>query len=134
MKDFAFTERMRIKHANDFKRIYDVGRSAQDATTRAVVAPNGMRHARLGLSVGRRYGNAVERNRFKRLVREAFRLNPTRMPKGFDIIIIPKGTMKTTGSDPAKGPTLDAIAASMIKVVNDAVGKFPKGIKEEGSA
>ena len=133
MREFVFTEKMRIKHATDFERIYADGRSAQDAMTRTVVARNELGYARLGLSVGRRYGNAVQRNRFKRLVREAFRLNQARMPKGFDIIVIPKGTMKTSSkSDTPKGPTLDAITASLIKVVNEAAGKFTARAKEDG--
>lgn len=135
MKDFAFTDKMRIRRAADFERIYADGRAAQDATTRTVVAPNGLGHARLGLSVGRRYGNAVQRNRFKRLVREAFRLNQARMPKGFDIIVIPRGTIKAAGnSSPGKGPTLEELTAALIKVANEAAGKFPPGVQEDGSA
>jgi len=45
---------------------------------------------RLGITVTRRYGNAVRRNRFKRIVREAFRLSRALLPQGFDLNIKPR--------------------------------------------
>lgn len=44
--------------------------------------PNGLGHWRLGLSVGTRFGGAVQRNRMKRLLREAFRLSQHELPVG----------------------------------------------------
>ena len=48
---------------------------------------NGTDRTRLGLSVGKRVGNAVVRNRVKRLVREAFRLSQRDLPPGLDLIV-----------------------------------------------
>ncbi len=47
-----------------------------------------MRHARLGLAISRKYGNAVRRNRLKRQLRQCFRLNDVRY-EGVDVLVIP---------------------------------------------
>jgi len=47
----------------------------------------GMSHRpRLGLAIPKAYGNAVARNRLKRLIREAFRINKAKLPRGVDIV------------------------------------------------
>jgi ribonuclease P protein component len=46
--------------------------------------------ARLGITVTRKFGGAVSRNRAKRLIREAFRLSPNVVPDGIDLVVIPK--------------------------------------------
>ena len=45
---------------------------------------------RLGITVSKRYGKSHERNRFKRIVREAFRLCYSTLPVGFDLIVKPR--------------------------------------------
>jgi ribonuclease P protein component len=49
--------------------------------------PNQLSHCRLGIGIGRHCGNAVLRNRVKRLLREAFRLLPADSPSGYDLLI-----------------------------------------------
>lgn len=51
---------------------------------------NGLPHPRLGLSVSKRLGNAVARNRWKRILREAFRLHRERLPAGLDLVVVPR--------------------------------------------
>ncbi|BAM04869.1 ribonuclease P protein component [Phycisphaera mikurensis] len=52
------------------------------------VAPNGLGFHRLGVSVPKKAGNAVARHRWKRLVREAFRLNRHAWPGGYDLVVV----------------------------------------------
>lgn len=54
------------------------------------VLPNSDGVGRLGVSVSRKVGNAVRRNRVKRIFREAFRLSMGQFPKGLDVIMIPR--------------------------------------------
>jgi len=49
--------------------------------------PNGLDHSRLGLTLTRKTGNAVERNRAKRVLREVFRLNRHRIDLSMDLVI-----------------------------------------------
>ena len=55
---------------------------------------NGLSQNRLGLVVSKKIGNAVKRNRVKRIIREYFRINRHKFPLGRDVIIIAK-----TGAD-----------------------------------
>ena len=51
---------------------------------------NELDQTRIGLSVSKKHGNAIRRSRIKRLLREAFRLSQYDLPKGLDLILIPR--------------------------------------------
>lgn len=56
----------------------------------ADVYPTGNLPSRLGIKVTKKYGNSPQRNRFKRLVREAFRLSYPSFKTGFDMLLRPR--------------------------------------------
>jgi ribonuclease P protein component len=87
-----FRPRHRLRHALEFDAVY----GAKMRKTRGPLAmfsmPNTLEHPRLGLAVGTRAGNAVVRNRWKRVIREAFRLQQHTLPRteeghGYDYIV-----------------------------------------------
>lgn len=90
MADERFPRTARMKRSIEFDRVYGARCYASDD----VLVVNGCRNAltttRLGLSIGRKVGNAVVRNRWKRLIREAFRLERAYLPTGLDLIARPR--------------------------------------------
>ncbi|TAJ17516.1 MAG: ribonuclease P protein component [Planctomycetota bacterium] len=73
----------------DFKATYASGGRARCELFSVVVRPNGGAHTRLGLSVGKvAYRDATDRNRARRVLREAFRLSRHELPDGYDVILI----------------------------------------------
>ena len=87
----------RLKSQHDFRAVYQRGRRAagqwmtvvvlrrRPPTDGKVLAP-----PRLGVSVSKDHGGAVRRNKLKRLLREAFRLERHRLPRGLDVVLIPR--------------------------------------------
>jgi ribonuclease P protein component len=81
----------RLRSSAQFRAVYRERARAGDGRLVAYARPSGGDVTRLGLSVGRRCGNAVERNRIKRLLREAFRRLRPGLPAGYDIVLVPLG-------------------------------------------
>ncbi len=104
-----------MKLPAEFERTYARKRSSADGVLIVYACENGLSHARLGCSVSKKIGNAVVRNRFKRLFREAFRLSQHELPQGVDFIVIPR---------PGKKPTLEAVQVSLRKLAAQTARKL----------
>src|SRR5437588_12820522 len=105
---FAFRPHEHLRRPAEFQRVYDRRRSASDGWLIVYACENGLPHLRLGLSVSRKVGCAVRRNRLRRLYREAFRLTRQEMPTGLDIILIPRRP---------EHPTLEELKHSLPRLV-----------------
>ncbi|KAF0125076.1 MAG: ribonuclease P protein component [Elusimicrobia bacterium] len=85
---------MRLKGRKNFSRVFETGgKSATKSLVMWSVAPDGdpaPGGRRMGLAVSRKAGGAVRRNRIKRVLREAYRLNRFHLKDGADFIIYPK--------------------------------------------
>ena len=80
----------RIRKQTDFDRVYRARIYAADDVLIVNGQANGLSRSRLGLSVSRKVGGAVIRNRWKRLIREAFRLSRDDLPIGIDLVVRPQ--------------------------------------------
>lgn len=100
-----FPKQARVIRSDDFSDIIRNGAHAADAVlvvnVRAAaeqppqpsapeVAGAGNREAKLGISIPRKTGSAVVRNRWKRWIREAFRTQRQQLPAGLEIIVRPR--------------------------------------------
>jgi ribonuclease P protein component len=93
----AARRRPRLSRSADFQRVYRQGDSAASRhfvlyafprEADADTTESGSDELRLGVSVGRRVGGAVERNRVKRLLREAFWSLPEPVPDSHDYVVV----------------------------------------------
>ena len=87
---FSFTKADRILKRSEFIALSKLGRRVQNTDFIAYFLPTQHSQSRLGVTVTKKVGQAVERNRIKRLVREGFRLNRHCLSGKWDISIIAK--------------------------------------------
>lgn len=112
----TFPPTARLKTPAEFQAVYDRKRSVSDALLVIYVKENDLGRTRVGLSVSKKIGNAVARNRCKRLFREAFRRSQHDLPSGIDFIMIPRNVPRE--------PTVPELRESLVKLVRDAARKL----------
>ncbi len=95
---------LRIKSRVEISRLFDAGQRLVDKRLTLLVAPAPTPVSRLAVAVSKRHGNAVKRNRVKRLCREAFRLMRPELPAGCDYVMIPR---------PGREPSLAGLMESL---------------------
>jgi ribonuclease P protein component len=85
---------MRLRKRQDFEHARSRGRSVNNRLAVLIVHPNGLDHNRYAFTAGRRIGGAVQRNRAKRLLREAIRQLDPELRPGHDIILIARNRLQ----------------------------------------
>jgi ribonuclease P protein component len=86
--DLRFPASARLGGRVNFSAVFETGVKASAGALTTYSRINGLGRSRLGISIGRRVGNAVRRNRIKRLLREAYRLDQHDLPNGYDWVIV----------------------------------------------
>ena len=114
MTNERFLPKHHLRSREDFARVYRSDAYAAGPWLVVRGCANGLDYSRLGLSVSRKVGPAVLRNRWKRLIREAFRRSRTQMASGLDLIVRPRA-----GAE----PDYQRIAESLPKLVGQLAKK-----------
>ena len=109
MKKYTFRKREHLLKERDFERLLKNGERSGNSLMTVYLLPNELAYSRLGIIVAKkRVRKSNKRNYIKRLVREAYRLNKSFLPKKHDIIINIKQ---------AEGLTLKAVVDNLLGLI-----------------
>ena len=91
MPSQRFAKARRVRRRGEFTRVFDLSLRAHGRYFTVLMAPNTAGTSRLGIVASRKLGDAVRRNRAKRLIREIFRQSsPLPVGQGVDVVVIPR--------------------------------------------
>ena len=113
---YTLSREERLHYGRDFRRCLTAGARAQGGSIVVHLAANPLGLTRVGVRISRRSGNAVRRNRIRRMVREAFRLTKHELPRGFDMVVMPRV--------PWNEPGLEALKKDLAEAARRAVERL----------
>ena len=86
-----------LSRRGDFKKVFELGSKFPSKYLVIYARPNGLSFSRLGLSVSKKIGKAVIRNRLRRLMREALRRQLAEKPLRYDFVLVARSTSLKAG-------------------------------------
>lgn len=108
------SKRGRLSRSAEFDRVFRQGRSIANRVLVLYAFPRSEEgEPRLGVSVSRRVGGAVERNHVKRLLREAFQLEGGGLPDGVDVVVVARPEARVV----AERDGLDGIRGALAELI-----------------
>ena len=85
---YALPKSRHLRLPAEFSAVYEAKTRESRGPLTVYAKPNDLGHPRLGMSVSRKVGTAVRRNRIRRLIRESFRLLQHDLPWGYDVVVV----------------------------------------------
>lgn len=86
-----------LRNNADFRKTYRQGLSYSNRRFVVYVRRNGLDYNRIGISTSRKYGNAVQRNRVRRIIKELYRAYERNIAAGHDLVFIPRVSTRDRG-------------------------------------
>lgn len=99
-----------LRKSSDFTRVFEEGKSLPGRRVVVYYLENGLPFNRVGVAVSKRLGGAVERNRLKRIVKEAYRTSEAALRDGLDIVLVPRSKAKTASFQEVKEELLGLLS------------------------
>lgn len=93
LNDFSLPKAERLRLTRDFDRVFKEGKALQSDFFTVMYIKNGFEYNRIAVMVRRKFGKAHQRNKIRRWIKEAYRLMKNDLPKGFDIVILPRKSL-----------------------------------------
>lgn len=90
-------KKLRLKSNRDFRKTYDRGKSFANKYLVIFFRKNEFDNNRVGIAVTKKLGNSVARNKIRRRIREAYRLNNYKVKQGYDIVFLSRVGAKEVG-------------------------------------
>jgi ribonuclease P protein component len=116
MPAFAFSKSERVLERKDFVNLNRSGKRIRTAHFTVFVAKNRLSRTRLGITVSRKVGGAVTRNRLKRLIREVFRLHKGLFPSSCDIVVSARESASQLDFRKVKEELLELVSNSTLRL------------------
>lgn len=112
MPDQRFRPCEHLRRPADFRAVYDLRASASSGPIVVYAKHSDLGHNRLGLSVSKKVGNAVVRNRTRRRLREAYRVGREQLATSFDLVVVARS---------AELPEFTELVPLLVRTAGDAI-------------
>ncbi len=111
--------RFRLRSSTDFERVRRSGKSYAHPLVVLVIAPSGAEQARVGVAAGRSVGNAVLRNRARRVLRACLNEHLEQLRPGWDLVLLARRGMPTASSAVVQQAVLQLLKRANLLVQSD---------------